>query len=162
MCWTNLESGMTPEVETWLWYVDKALADMCAVVAELGDERANRRPDLPGANSPYAILTHCCGVMTYWAGEVVADRPIERDRAAEFVASGPVADLLALVERTREQLGRDVEAVEWNVPPRGPVQPDDRDRAAGLTQGGTLLHIYEELAQHLGQLEITRDVLLKS
>ena len=151
---------MPTEVETWLWYVDKALADMCAIVSELGDDRANRRPALPGANSPYAILTHCCGVMTYWAGEVVADRRVERDRAAEFVAQGAVADLLALVERTRAQLGRDVASVEWTAPPRGPVEPDDRDRAAGLSQGGTLLHIYEELAQHLGQMEITRDLLL--
>ena len=28
------------------------------------------------------------------------------------------------------------------------------------TQGEVLLHVYEELAQHLGQLEVTRDVLL--
>ena len=28
------------------------------------------------------------------------------------------------------------------------------------TQGAVLLHVYEELAQHLGQLEVTRDVLL--
>jgi hypothetical protein len=27
------------------------------------------------------------------------------------------------------------------------------------TQGGALLHIYEELAQHRGQMEITRDLL---
>jgi hypothetical protein len=151
---------MSPEVETWLWYVDKALAALCGVVSDLGDDLANRRPDLPGANSPYAILTHCCGVMTYWAGEVVADRPIERDRAAEFVARGRVSDLLALVARTRAQLGRDVEAVEWNAPPRGPVEADDQDAAAGRSQGGTLLHIYEELSQHLGHMEITRDLLL--
>ena len=28
------------------------------------------------------------------------------------------------------------------------------------TQGDVLLHVHEELAQHLGQLEVTRDVLL--
>jgi hypothetical protein len=27
------------------------------------------------------------------------------------------------------------------------------------TQGGALVHVYEELSQHLGQLEITRDLL---
>lgn len=156
----DLEARVTPEVETWLWYVDKALADLCAIVSDLGDDLANRRPELPGANSPYAILTHCCGVITYWAGEVVANRQVERDRAAEFVAQGRVSDLLDLVDRTRGQLGLDVEGVEWNAPPRGPVEPDDRDVAAGRSQGGTLLHIYEELAQHLGQLEITRDVLV--
>jgi hypothetical protein len=28
-----------------------------------------------------------------------------------------------------------------------------------MTQGEVLLHVYEELAQHRGQMEITRDVL---
>ncbi|MCB1239949.1 MAG: DUF664 domain-containing protein [Tetrasphaera sp.] len=34
-----------------------------------------------------------------------------------------------------------------------------RDRAA-QSCGAVLLHVYEELAQHLGQLEVIRDVLL--
>ncbi|MFL6100123.1 MAG: DUF664 domain-containing protein [Actinomycetales bacterium] len=153
---------MEPEVELWLWYVGKALDDMCGIVSNLGDDLANRRPDLPGANSPYAILTHCCGVMNQWAGEVVADRTVQRDRAAEFVAHGSVADLLPLVARTRSQLRRDVEAVRWNAEPLGPVDPQDRDTPLGRSQGGVLLHIYEELSQHLGQMEITRDVLLGS
>ena len=158
---------MSPEVEMWLWYVDKALAKLTGIVRELGDDRANRRPDLPGANSPYAIVTHCCGVMTYWGGEVVANREIVRDRPAEFVATGAVADLVALVDRTRAQLGLDVDGVVWNAPPAGPLDPRDRSvpsagsGAAGVTQGAILLHIYEELSQHLGQVEITRDVLLR-
>jgi hypothetical protein len=36
----------------------------------------------------------------------------------------------------------------------------DRDRPDGRTNGGVLLHVLEELFQHLGQLELTRDVLL--
>jgi len=30
------------------------------------------------------------------------------------------------------------------------------------TQGAVLIHVYEELAQHHGQMEITRDVLVGS
>jgi hypothetical protein len=69
---------------------------------------------------------------------------------------------MALVARARTQLLRDVEAVVWIAPPAGPVDPDDRDTPLGQSQGGILLHIYEELSQHLGQMEITRDVLLRS
>ncbi|PRY61285.1 uncharacterized protein DUF664 [Knoellia remsis] len=36
--------------------------------------------------------------------------------------------------------------------------PTDRDLTAYETQGAVLLHVYEELAQHLGQLEVIRDV----
>jgi hypothetical protein len=31
----------------------------------------------------------------------------------------------------------------------------------GWTQGAALLHAYEELAQHHGQMEITRDMLMQ-
>lgn len=149
----------SPEVEVWLWYVDQALDDMGAIVTELGDDLANRQPDLPGANSPYAILTHCCGVMEGWGGEVIANRPIQRDRPAEFRATGQVADLLAKVAASRTQLRRDVAAAQWNSPPAGPVDDDDAATPLGQTQSGVLLHIFEELAQHLGQMELTRDLL---
>jgi hypothetical protein len=31
----------------------------------------------------------------------------------------------------------------------------------GWTQGAALLHTYEELAQHRGQMEITRDIVMR-
>ena len=47
-------------------------------------------------------------------------------------------------------------------PTEAPANPSrgDRHDVFTRTQGGVLLHVYEELAQHLGQLEVTRDVLL--
>src|SRR3954447_18225708 len=90
--------------KVWLWYVDEALDQMTAIVVGLGDDLARTRPALPGANSPYAILTHCCGVMEQWGGEAVAGRRIERDRAAEFVATGSVADLEVRVAASRVRL----------------------------------------------------------
>ena len=40
------------------------------------------------------------------------------------------------------------------------VSPADADLPIGKRQGAALVHIFEELTQHLGQMEITRDVLL--
>lgn len=145
--------------EDFLWYVDDALDAMVEIVVSLGDDLANRAPDLAGANSPFAILTHCLGVIEFWAGQVVAGREISRDRPAEFVASGEVDELAARARRQREQLGRDLAALEPDAPPRGDVGADDRATPIGRTQGGALFHIYEELAQHRGQLELTRDIL---
>jgi hypothetical protein len=146
--------------DDYLWYVDAALDSMVEIVTSLGDELANRAPDLPGANSPYAILTHCLGVMAYWGGDVVAGRDIERDRQAEFVATGSVADLVKRTQEARRQFASDVARVEAQAPARGDVRPDDRVIPIGRTQGGALIHVYEELSQHLGQMEISRDILL--
>ncbi len=72
----------------YLWFVDLALREMARIVGELGDELANRRPPFRGGNSPFVILTHCLGVLEYWGGATVAQRPVQRDRAAEFTRAG--------------------------------------------------------------------------
>lgn len=146
--------------EDYLTFVHDALDGMVTVVTELGDELANRRPDVPGTNSPYAVLTHCLGVTEYWAGHIVAGRDVVRDRDSEFRASGPVRDLVERVEVARHQLAADLAGLDPFEPPRGTPRPEDADLPLGRTQGGALVHLYEELAQHRGQMEVTRDVLL--
>ena len=147
-------------VEDYLWYVDEALDGMIAIATELGDELANRRPDIPATNSPYVLLHHCLGVMEFWGGHMVAGRTVERDRDAEFRASGPVDELVARARRARRQLAADVATAEPSAPPSGTPDAEDADLPLARTQGGVLIHIYEELAQHRGQMEGCRDVLL--
>lgn len=141
--------------DVYLSYCDDALVAMRDMVADLGDDLANRRPDLPGANSPFAILTHCLGVCGRWASTVNLGEVIPRDRDAEFTAVGPVVELAAATDRLREALADWVARADATAPPANPPQGEDR----AMTQGEVLLHVYEELAQHRGQMEITRDVL---
>lgn len=147
-------------VEDYLFFVDDALDGMIAIVEQLGDDGANLRPDVDGTNTPYVILTHCLGVMEFWAGHAVAGRSVERDRPAEFRAAGPVAELVARARRARRQLAADIASVEPLAPPRLPTRTDPAHAAHARTQGGALIHLYEELAQHRGQMEGCRDVVL--
>lgn len=140
-----------------LLFCDRALDGMVTIVADLGDDLANTRPELPGANSPFAILTHCVGVIDAWAGHRVAGRPLERDRDAEFRATGRVADLLATVAAARTRLHDDVHGATFEGPLRHETGHRLEHRIA--TQGAALLHVLEELAQHHGQMELTRDLL---
>ncbi len=146
--------------QDFLFYVDDALDQMVGILTGLGDELANQRPRLAGANSPYAIVTHCLGVMEFWAGHVVGGRDIERNRAAEFTASGSVDGLVERVRRAQEQIREDIAELEPYAKPRGPLRPGHGDHPQTKSQGGALMHVYEELAQHLGQMEITRDLLV--
>jgi Protein of unknown function (DUF664) len=145
--------------EDYLYFVDRALDGMADVLWDLGDGLVNVRPDLPGANSPYAIVTHCLGVVEYWAGHLVAGRVVERDRAAEFTAAGRVDDLIARVQLAKRRLRDDIAGVDPAAPLRHEPPADYLATKPELTRGGALLHVYEELSQHLGQLEITRDVI---
>jgi uncharacterized protein DUF664 len=146
--------------QVYLHFADQALDGMSAILRTLGDELANERPDLPGANSPYVIVTHCLGVLNHWAGGLVAGREVVRDRDAEFTASGPVEELVSRVDTAKQRFHEDVERADPHAPLRKAAAPSYRETPAGRTQGGALQHVYEELAQHHGQLEITRDILL--
>lgn len=147
---------MTAEVAAVTFFVDRAFDGMTAIVSALGDADANVRP-APGANSPYVLLTHCLGVCEFWGGAAIAGRTISRDRPAEFVASGPVAPLLARTAGARQQLASDLRVYEADSPPRRAFENDSLP--APMTQRGCLLHLYEELAQHHGQMEILRDAI---
>ncbi|WP_265444819.1 DUF664 domain-containing protein [Flexivirga meconopsidis] len=140
-------------------HIDRALDGMCATVRALGDDLANAGTGLPGGNTAYQLLRHCAGVLEFWGGRVLADRPIERDRDAEFVASGPVHELLELVAAQRARFACDLDGFDGVAPPRGPLRERDLDRDEVRTQGGVLMHIYEELAQHRGHLELTADIV---
>jgi hypothetical protein len=162
---TITPSASTPdsiEITTadYRWFVDQALDEMVAIVTGLGDELANRRPGLAGANSPYVILAHCLGVMESWGGASIAGRPIARDRDAELASAGPVAELCARVDVSRVRFAEDLSALDAAAHPRADVDPEDADRPYGRSQAGVLFHVYEELSQHLGQMELTRDLLM--
>jgi bifunctional pyridoxal-dependent enzyme with beta-cystathionase and maltose regulon repressor activities len=144
--------------EEYLYYTDRALDGMVRIVTELGDERACRRP-LPGANSPFALLTHCLGVVEFWAGTLVAGRATERDRDAEFTAEGRVGDLVARVAEVRTRFAADVRGAVPRDPVRGTPPPGFQGPDRVDTQGGALQHVFEELAQHHGQMEILRDCI---
>lgn len=151
--------GISPEAVAD--YVDRAVDSMVDIVSGLGDDVSNQRPDLPGANSPHVILRHCLGVMEYWGGHVVAGRDVERDRDAEFRSAGAAAELAEAAGRAKRQLRADVAAADPEAPPRRPARSLRPGELEARTQGHALLHILEEVTQHLGQAEITRDLLAR-
>jgi len=156
---TELGSGAASN-EEYLWYVGRALHEMLSIAAELGDGRVCIRPTLPGANTAYGLITHCLGVADYWLGALIAGRVVERDRAAEFAATGTVASLIHAVTAAITQMGTDLRSLESATPPRTEPDPSFLGPRRPLSQAGVLLHVLEELAQHHGQLEVLRDVLL--
>jgi hypothetical protein len=147
-------------MDEYLGYCDRALDAYAEIVTRLGHDLVNARLDgIPGSNSAFALVSHIAGMAANWGRTVNRGIVVPRNRPAEFTATGTVDEALALVERTRARLHEDVHAAS---PRERPANPDrDKDGTiAYATQGDVLLHVYEELAQHLGQLEVTRDVLL--
>jgi hypothetical protein len=148
-------------VEEYQAVIDRALDGLLDVARELGPGRVNARAAVPGANSAFAILTHCLGVCEYWIGALIGGRTVERDREAEFVATGTLEQLELRVAAGRDRLRQDLAGYRAGQPLA--VTPDPRFQGPpeeGLQQDGVLLHVLEELAQHHGQVQVLRDLLI--
>lgn len=141
-------------------FVERAFDGMVAIAVQLGDELVNVNPDLEGANSAYVIITHCIGVTDWWVGLMIAGRPVVRDRDAEFLAEGTVAELREAVSALLDRFQADLAAMLPGSPMRHPERLPDASGARSWTQDAALIHTLEELAQHHGQLELGRDLLL--
>ena len=148
--------------DEFLPFLDTALDGMLGIAATLGDELVNARPDLPGANTPFAIITHCVGVTDWWIGVMIAGRNVDRDRDSEFNASGTVAELGVAVDALMLRMRADLQQMNPASPLRRPELLPPGGAARTWTQSAALIHTLEELAQHHGQLEITRDILIEA
>lgn len=147
------------DIDEYLYFIDRAFEGMLSALGELGDERANDVPPLPGANSPWAITYHCTQVADYWIGHLIGGRPSTRDRTAEFTARGTVAELAETVSSLRDRLRADLDGFDPDTPPVNTPPADYEGPQRTLTSGGVLLHVLEELAQHHGQVQVSRDIM---
>jgi len=141
-------------------FIAAAVDQLVATLERLGDGRINERPALAGANSPSGIVVHCCGVMEWWGGHVIAGRTVSRDREAEFRTVGSVAEITGRLRAQRRQLELDLVDFAADDAPRGGIAPAGQYGRTHPTQGHVLLHIYEELTRHQGQLDLTEDLLM--
>jgi uncharacterized damage-inducible protein DinB len=131
-------------------------------VQDLSDPDLNRRLELPESNTAFALATHLIGSAEYWVLEVAGGHHVQRDRLAEFHASGSGAELMERYERwlaamptvlnhlPDEQLGQAAK-----VDPR--FHPSLANEL--MTIRDALLHAVEHCAIHQGHLELTRQLL---
>lgn len=150
--------------DDFLMFINRALYGMLDIIEEMGDELANQKPNIPGGNSPYVILYHCVEMTNYWIGTLLGGRENTRDRDAEFVAKGKAADLRQAVQQLKSQIVQDLRDFQGEKllesKPLGSYTP--MPGYTDWTQGAVLVHTYEELAQHHGQMEVTRDILMQN
>lgn len=144
--------------ETLEAYLRDAYAQLVAVAERLGDALVDRRPHGARTNSVSALVAHCCGVTEYWLGHVALARPSARDRPAEFTATLDVAEIRALVAATADRAADDLRRLEKGE--GGRSHPDLAHLPEGGGDAGIVLHVLEELYQHLGHAELTADALL--
>lgn len=138
-------------------FVDQAFRGFLEVVDRLGDEFVNERPVGDGTTSVAALVVHCCGVTEYWLGHVALGEPSDRDREAEFAAVASVDGLHERVAATRRAVAGWLDRLERGEGTDGERRPPVW--GGDTSDAGAVLHVVEELFQHLGHAELSADVL---
>ncbi|WP_243730407.1 DUF664 domain-containing protein [Nesterenkonia salmonea] len=141
-------------------FILRKFDELVDLISQLDDDAANTTTQQRGSNSVVQLLVHCCGMMRRWSASVNLGIAVPRNRDAEFTAHMPVTDVLGLAARTRAAFLHDAEQTDLAATP---VEvPPGREDFWTVNCEGVLLHVFEELSQHLGQAEITRDVVVRS
>ncbi len=160
----HLEGRDTPTMElergTAERYVRHAFTQMLSVADRLGDKLVNQRPLGPDTNAVAALIVHSCEVTEFWLGHVGLGRASHRNRDAEFSTTATLAALHTRVDSTVRQASDDLVLIA-----AGKTQADRAGwqflgDAGDETDGALVLHVLEELYQHLGHMELAADALV--
>lgn len=133
--------------------------ELVSLVDDMNDESANTVLAVKGSNSVAQLVIHCCGLLRRWSSTVNLGIEVPRDREAEFTAQMPVEELLHMAAQTRENFLADVAVTDHAAAPA--ALPEGRHHFWTASCRGVLMHIFEEISQHLGHAEITRDLVIQ-
>ncbi len=137
--------------------------DVIQQLTGIPDDLLNKPLELPETNTLFALATHLVGAGEFWVLVLAGGWHIERDRLAEFHATGQGADLLARYQRWLENLHAVLDtlpdsAMGQHIEPPATYRPHMRDQS--FTVRDCLLHAIEHSALHQGHIQLTRQVLL--
>ena len=149
------------EIEAIWAQIAGALDQLVGLTHGLDEERLNGRPATgPDAteatNSLYVLASHALGVTEQATLHTLCGELGERDRAAEFAASGPTSEAIeahwaSLRERIPASLSR-LPATALLANHEHPIRGPESGRQL-------LLATANHVAIHLGHAELTRDLL---
>jgi hypothetical protein len=137
-------------------YLDDAFGKLRAAVDRVGDDELNVRPFGPSTNAIAGLVVHCTELAPAWLGHVGLGEPTDRQRDAEFGTEASRAELHGRIDRSLAAC----HALVRRLDAEGGTPHDLRVLLYG--DGGDasiVLHVLEELYQHLGHVELTIDAL---
>jgi uncharacterized damage-inducible protein DinB len=122
----------------------------------LDNSAANWRPMKKDTNSIYAVISHIIGAQNNWVRKIISKQEIQRDREAEFRATG---DLKEIVERFKKE-SLEIENILARL---DRVQLTETRQVSAHPQGEAtvrwcILHVLTHNAIHLGHIQLTRQV----
>ena len=149
---------MEPEVQNYIEMLDDLRNRFKEAVRDMTANQLNWAPPAKDVNSPYILAYHIAGSEAMWIHQIVGQRDVSRDRDAEFQATGnsPAAlneRLDSIAATSRDIIGGLTldELAQLRTQPvrRGGDQAPVR---------WCIAHLTEHYAEHLGHLDLTKQL----
>ncbi len=151
---------MVQEIHTYLTDLQELRDQVKSLLEGLPQQALDWRP-IEGegelaTNSLGAIVVHLAGSETFWMKEIIGGRKIDRDRDAEFVTKGlSVSELQAKIGAAAKLTGETLSALTEKQ-----LEEDRKWKDRSVTVRWCILHVIEHIAQHLGHMQLTRQLWL--
>jgi uncharacterized damage-inducible protein DinB len=143
------------EIESYWGFISSALDRLLACLDGLTEEELNWRP-LPSANSLFILAHHTLANTEENILGTLCGQVVHRNREAEFAAQ---AGAPALIQEQWQQLRERLSASLAQVSPEDLDRERQHPRRGPLTEREVLLVVARHTTEHLGQAELTRDLL---
>lgn len=161
---------MTPrvhaEIETYARELGWILGEVAAALDGLTAAQLAWRPATGASNSASAVAGHVLGSTRVYALGFACGLEVERDRAAEFAASGAdAATLVAAVRRLSREITAALAALAPSELDRRLVPSPElwgTGRPHEISRRDALVESIRHAALHLGELRLTRDLAVRS
>jgi len=141
--------------------VRRTLAEMRQTVAEFPPEALNWKPAGEDTNSVAVLATHSLHSTHSWLSTALGEPLPDRDRDSEFrVNADDPAALIDLFDRMSSEctaLFDREPTMDWARSAARTRGPDASD-AIEVPAAWALLHAIEHLREHLGQMQLTRQL----
>ncbi len=147
---------MSREAQMYAGYIVASLDRLVGCLSDLDEPGLNWRPPAQHANSLYVLAVHTLANAEENILGTLCGQPIGRDRGAEFAARGTSAR--EVEERWRELRPRLVACLA-DLPQSRLEEEIEHPRRGRITGHEVLLVVARHCAEHLGQAELTRDLL---
>ena len=143
------------ELEAGWGYIEQRLDALVTLLAGRSTAELNWRPPAPEANSIYVLATHTLANARQGLLVVMCGRADDRDRDAEFRATG---DSTKPIEQRWEELRSEFRSCLAALTPDRLDETITHPRQGEMTGREVLLLVATHAAEHLGQAELTRDL----
>jgi uncharacterized damage-inducible protein DinB len=151
---------MLQEVHSYLMDLEELRGQVKSLLEGLPQEGLDWRPtDGEGelkTNSLVAMAVHLAASETFWMKEIIGGKKVERDRDAEFMAGGlSSSELQAKIEGAAKIAGEVLSALTEKQLEEGRTW-----KGRSVNVRWCILHVIEHIAQHLGHMQLTRQLWL--